>query len=141
MINKRFAISKNVSYVIPDDFRVPVECNSYEQAQNSFENCINKVRCECSNSANNCMCPEYSIGNLQNNSEAIMPLETPFAKLEMNSDEIVAVFNEEEVIVRVESKIWEESAELITQENCKVKATDVTGFYNCAHGAEVTIIC
>ena len=40
LINKRFAISKNVSYVIPDDFRVPVECNSYEQAQNSFENCI-----------------------------------------------------------------------------------------------------
>ncbi|KAK6764828.1 hypothetical protein RB195_024957 [Necator americanus] len=139
--NKRFAISKGASFALPEHFLVAAECTSYREAQAQFHKCINRIRCECSNSVNNCLCPEGSISTLRNNSDTNLPLETPFGTLKVVSDEIIAVSNEEEVVIKLESKILQDSAEFQENHDCIVRATNVTGCYTCPTGAELTLTC
>ncbi|PIO55965.1 hypothetical protein TELCIR_22644, partial [Teladorsagia circumcincta] len=39
IVNRRFAISNNVSLALPDRFTAPVECSSQKQAENNFSTC------------------------------------------------------------------------------------------------------
>ncbi|EYC40108.1 hypothetical protein Y032_0629g850 [Ancylostoma ceylanicum] len=138
MANKRFAISNNDSFILQDDFRLPVECYTYTQAKNQFASCPSRIRCECSNSINNCLCPETS---LRHNSEARLPFKTPYFRVELLGNQIMASSNDEEVVLRVQSRILQDSAALTQNQKCALQISNLTGCYDCEHGSHVTIAC
>ncbi|KAK6010403.1 hypothetical protein OSTOST_24571, partial [Ostertagia ostertagi] len=47
LLGKRFAISQNRSMILPDQFVVPVECATLEETTMNFQNCVNKIICDC----------------------------------------------------------------------------------------------
>ncbi|EYC34951.1 hypothetical protein Y032_1242g3778, partial [Ancylostoma ceylanicum] len=77
----RFAIAENISYILPDEFKVPVECESAMQAQNHFSDCFNRVKCECGNSVQSCQCPEDSIRTLRATNRHTLPIQTPYGTI------------------------------------------------------------
>ncbi|EYC11168.1 hypothetical protein Y032_0052g2264 [Ancylostoma ceylanicum] len=137
----RFAIAENISYILPDEFKVPVECESAMQAQNHFSDCFNRVKCECGNSVQSCQCPEDSIRTLRATNRHTLPIQTPYGTITNERNQILAYSNEEELILHVESRVIKESTALIINQNCTTNVSPVRGCYNCPHGAEVQINC
>ncbi|KHJ99555.1 hypothetical protein OESDEN_00458 [Oesophagostomum dentatum] len=125
----------------PTSRRIPVECDSIAQAQNNFSSCISCVRCECSNTAHKCQCPEDSIRTLRDKAKAALPSYTPYGQIEAKSSNIFAFSTEEEFILRVESRIIKESTALILNQKMSYKNSELTGCYNCPHEAELRINC
>ncbi|KAK6009733.1 hypothetical protein OSTOST_25311 [Ostertagia ostertagi] len=139
--NKRFALSSNASYILPPDFQIPVACSSYTQAQNDFSTCTNQIRCNCGNSVHNCQCPDDSIRKLRDHTQYTLPLETPYAEIFVNDQDIFASTYEEEIVLRIESTLLQESTELVVNQECGFKITELTGCYDCEHGAHFTALC
>lgn len=48
VLDKRFALSNSGSLMIPDTFRLPVECPDHHTAEKQFHNCKNRMICACS---------------------------------------------------------------------------------------------
>ncbi|KAK6014651.1 hypothetical protein OSTOST_19963 [Ostertagia ostertagi] len=116
--NKRFALNSNASYILPPDFQIPVACSSYVQAQNDFSTCTNQIRCNCGNSVHNCQCPDDSIRKLRDHTQHTLPLKTPYAEIFVNDQDIFASTYEEEIVLRIESTLLQESTELVVNQEC-----------------------
>ncbi|WKX93844.1 hypothetical protein Q1695_011255 [Nippostrongylus brasiliensis] len=138
---KRFAVSGNQSYLLPPNYQLPVACSSHNQAKNEFSTCHNRIRCRCENSVQNCQwCPEDSIHLLQE-TEHGLPVQTPYININSIEDDIVANSNNEELVLRVESIILHDTAEIVADQDCAIKVLELTGCYDCDIGAHLTASC
>ncbi|EPB65343.1 hypothetical protein ANCCEY_15594 [Ancylostoma ceylanicum] len=45
LLNSRYAISDTEAFVVPDQYRLPVKCESYDMAFSHFRNCTNDMIC------------------------------------------------------------------------------------------------
>lgn len=127
--------------MLPQNFQIPVACSNTEQAQTKFSTCTNRIRCNCGNSPHNCQCPDHAILNLRDKKEYTLPLTTPFTKLSANSHSITATSDEEEIVIRIESRFLQASNELVINQNCELQTTELTGCYDCELGAHLTATC
>ncbi|KAK6047025.1 hypothetical protein COOONC_15472 [Cooperia oncophora] len=125
--DKRFAISKDEAYMLPPNFKLPVACSTPTQALQEFNTCSNRVQCSCGSSPYSCH---------------ILPLKTPHANIMIREGSIVATSNEEEMVLRIESKMLQDMvAELTINQECGFKISKLTGCYDCTLGAHFTAIC
>ncbi|PIO59175.1 hypothetical protein TELCIR_19370 [Teladorsagia circumcincta] len=140
--NKRFAIAKDKSYLLPPNFQVAVACNTPTQALKEFSTCSNRIQCNCGNSPRNCQCPDDSFQKLCDNPQSTLPLKTAHANINVREGNIVATSNEEEMVLRIESKMLQDVvAELVINQECGFKISKLTGCYDCTLGAHFTAIC
>ncbi|KAK6038412.1 hypothetical protein COOONC_24083, partial [Cooperia oncophora] len=140
--NKRFAISKDEAYMLPPNFKLPVACSTPTQALQEFNTCSNRVQCSCGSSPYSCQCPHDSFHKICENPQSILPLKTPHANIMVREGSIVATSNEEEMVLRIESKMLQDVvAELTINQECGFKISKLTGCYDCTLGAHFTAIC
>ncbi|KAK6742032.1 hypothetical protein RB195_009727 [Necator americanus] len=137
-INQRYAISENAAFILPDRFVVPVECSDEVQAQTQFSTCTNRIRCHCEN-AHRCQCPEESLSHLRNSSA--LPIETPSYNLTKEDDSVMTITEEGEFVLTLDSKILVNASEIVTKKKCEIQTIDLTGCYNCEHGARLVTRC
>ena len=91
LVNKRFIIAENVSYILLDSFRVSVEYSTSDQPKNEFTSCISRVIC--GGSEHQRQYPEDSLHMLKDAKEAAIPEETPFGELVRTNDDIITILN------------------------------------------------
>lgn len=140
IIGNTFAMSENVSYLLPEGFKAAVECDTAELAKNHFSRCKNRIRCDCGTSVHQCQCPQNWLTVGESN-DYMLPLETPHEKILQSGQNILAISNEDEVTLKIESKLVKNSAELFFNQKCDIEASDITGCYNCPHGAQFLLKC
>ncbi|KAK6018082.1 hypothetical protein OSTOST_16378, partial [Ostertagia ostertagi] len=143
LLGKRFAISQNRSMILPDQFVVPVECATLEEATMNFQNCVNKIICDCNTgwTKHHCQCPQTSLRQISTNSDHILPLSTPSMEIHSNGREIFAISADVESTVTVQSRFLMETVNFVDDEKCKVELSSLTGCYNCIQGAQITALC
>lgn len=141
IVNKRFAIANDMAFALPNHFKVPVECNSKQQAAEQFATCTNRIRCECETSVQSCQCPEDSVRTLYGDGKVMMPLQTPYGRIRRSGDDIITISQEEELILRIDSKIIKESATLVERLGCDLQVETLSGCYDCPQGANLTVTC
>ncbi|KAK6044790.1 hypothetical protein COOONC_17705 [Cooperia oncophora] len=121
VLGKRFAVSLNKSMILPDQFTVPVECSTYEDALTNFrENVTSTNRAD---------------------SDHLLPLVTPSVEIRSTGSEIFASSAEVETTVTVQSKFLTESVNFADDEKCTVSLSSLTGCYSCIQGAAITTQC
>lgn len=136
----RFAISANSSYLLPRNFQLPIACDNPIQALSRFDTCSNRMRCNCGTSVRTCQCPADSIRVLDHN-ETKLPLSTPYGTITFSDNDISAISDQEEFVLRVESKLLVDSVELITRQKCELTISELKGCYDCTLGARLTVVC
>ncbi|KAK6045926.1 hypothetical protein COOONC_16569 [Cooperia oncophora] len=134
----QFAVASNNTdraYVLPPNYQLPVACGTPSQALNDF------ASASCANSPLSCRCPDDSFQKLSDNPESKLPLQLPHVKITAEANDIVATSNEEELVIRIESRMLHNAAELVTSQECEVHVSEVFGCYDCAIGAHFTAVC
>ncbi|KAK6061555.1 hypothetical protein COOONC_00780 [Cooperia oncophora] len=129
----QFAVASNNSdraYVLPPNYQLPVACGTPSQALNDFASSqLWKL------TAND------SFQKLSDNPQSKLPLQTPHVKITAEANNIVATSNEEELVIRIESRMLHNAAELVTSQECEFHVSEVFGCYDCAIGAHFTAVC
>ncbi|KAK6764975.1 hypothetical protein RB195_025057 [Necator americanus] len=98
----------------------------------------NRIRCHCEN-AHRCQCPEESLSHLRNSSA--LPIETPSYNLTKEDDSVMTITEEGEFVLTLDSKILVNASEIVTKKKCEIQTIDLTGCYNCEHGARLVTRC
>ncbi|KAK6061619.1 hypothetical protein COOONC_00719 [Cooperia oncophora] len=134
VLGKRFAVSLNKSMILPDQFTVPVECSTYEDALTNFRECVNKIICDCNTgwTKHHCHCPETSLRQIGADSDHLLPLWK------------YAVLAAKYSLVQLKLKPLRNSSESVNfadDEKCTVSLSSLTGCYSCIQGAAITTQC
>ncbi|KAK6760738.1 hypothetical protein RB195_021983 [Necator americanus] len=63
LMDKRFAVTPMEAIMLPDQYQLPVECESKAFALDAFVNCTNRMICSCENmkAPQTCQCPHDSL--------------------------------------------------------------------------------
>ncbi|EPB78823.1 hypothetical protein ANCCEY_02102 [Ancylostoma ceylanicum] len=143
ILNSRFALSENESLILPNRFAVPVECATRNETLENFRNCINKVVCDCNTgwTKHHCHCPSNSLRAVANDSLNHLPLVIPHLEIHTSNGGIVALTEDVETVITVQSQLLVSSTELVYDEKCDIKLTNLSGCYDCLHGATMEATC
>ncbi|VDL84707.1 unnamed protein product [Nippostrongylus brasiliensis] len=143
LLTRKFAIANPVTLVIPEDYRIPVQCATHKEASEHFAKCKNTMICECDAEVSpaRCNCPKESIEYITNDISNVLPVSTPFIKLISENGIVTALSRREEITVLVESNIVQDSAEYVVQQKCQITIGNIEGCYSCQEGATVNISC
>ncbi|CAJ0609658.1 unnamed protein product [Cylicocyclus nassatus] len=143
VLNRRFALSSDTSLILPDDFRLPVECATRNEAMNNFKNCVNKIICDCNTgwTKHHCHYPDYSLRTVEDDSSNRLPLLAPFIEIHSNGSALSALVKDIETIVTVQSNILLDSAEFVYEEKCDNRMSNIVGCYSCLPGANINVTC
>ncbi|KAK6763356.1 hypothetical protein RB195_023891 [Necator americanus] len=143
LMDRRFAVSENDALMLPNDFSLPVECESYIQAKEEFSKCKNRMVCTCENlkPPRGCKCPLGSIRNLRKEITNVLPSGTPFTEIRLEEGNINAYTHQHETNIVIESSPMFNSAHYIIEQSCGITFEEIKGCYNCLEGAQVKVSC
>ncbi|KAL6726687.1 hypothetical protein Aduo_008632 [Ancylostoma duodenale] len=143
IFDRRFATSPTETLIVPENYRLPTECDSFEMAKHQFRNCTNKLICACEGAkvSEMCNCPDDSIMDIRSTLSNRLPTITPSVEIAASTNEIKAFSNEGEVLISFESALFLNSASFIVDQPCTVEFGNITGCYNCQHGAQIPVTC
>lgn len=143
ILTRRFAVSRNTSVLLPDQFVVPVECPTRLDAVNNFRNCANKVICDCNTgwTKHHCHCPDNTLRKVAMDDGHKLPLITPSVEIHSTEDGIVAFMTDIETIITVQSKLLLGSTSFTQEEKCYASLDQLTGCYSCIQGAVAISHC
>ncbi|KHJ88957.1 hypothetical protein OESDEN_11238 [Oesophagostomum dentatum] len=129
ILDRRFATTQTETLVIPENYRLPVECENLEMAKSQFRNCTNRMICACegAKTLEMCNCPDDSILDVRNSIANRLPTITPTMEMTATDNEIKAFSHEGEVLISIESALFLNSANFIVDQPCIVEFGNVTG--------------
>ncbi|KAK6760985.1 hypothetical protein RB195_022163 [Necator americanus] len=107
LMDKRFAVTPMEAMMLPDQYQLPVECESEASALDAFVNCTNRMICSYENmkAPQTCQCPHDSLQNLRKEVSNVMPIRTPFTEIFSDSKEIYALSKQGEITLAIESNL------------------------------------
>ncbi|RCN34507.1 hypothetical protein ANCCAN_19646 [Ancylostoma caninum] len=143
LLNSRYAISDTEAFVVPDQYRLPVKCETHEMAFSHFRNCTNDMVCACEGAKTHstCNCPSDSIQTIRLDPSNRLPVTTPSLEIAMVSESLIASSDVGEFTLTVESEMLIDSTEVVIDQPCMVEIHNIRRCYDCMAGARVNISC
>ena len=105
-MNRKFALSPVESFVIPENYRLPIQCATEEIALRSFNACSTDFTCIChgTRSKTSCYCPDESIAHIRSATYNTLPIHTLNMEIQSKNGGIIMYSNKAEVLLAVQSK-------------------------------------
>ncbi|KAK6765367.1 hypothetical protein RB195_025332 [Necator americanus] len=120
-MDKRFAVSLMEAVTLPDNYQLPVKCDSEASALDAFVNCTNLLLLEIEKlllkknlkAPQTCQYPHDSLQNLRKEVSNVIPIRTPFTEIFTDGKEIYVLSKEEEITLAIECNLLISGAEYI----------------------------